>query len=521
MNEAVIQVSLIIFTLLSFTGFLLSVLKQLSWRPALFVTCSFIMFVGFYIYISSQLSYYYAFLIVVSGILILVTPFIVAKDAFYKVKSLLSSLKFEHFLWFNLIILSVWIFRNRSSEQLRENPVDMAALFRIMLVASTGIIVICVTFISRRDTIKYLLHGIPILMLIYALIALASTFYSVFPVLTLYKSMEIIVDVLTIAFIVSQYPTQKDMKKMIDFSWFLMMLLIVSVWIGAIVAPSKAFRPVSFYEATLERALFPVMLRGIMPVINPNGLGFISGLLSIASLSRLINSNKQRDRLLYLVSFCVSFITLILAQSRTSFIGINLGIIVLLILNRKFKALIVLILIILLIAAYTDPLPLIARYFLRGQTQEQAKEMSGRATWWRVAWKDFMKSPIYGYGFGAGVRYVVFQHLDIPTTSSTMHNSWLEVLINVGIIGFIPIALTFLGTWWILLKTCIKHNSKLNPISKILSNELTAFWTLMSVRLITGGSSFMHDREFLLFLLVAVYAQQIRNLEKKESEDNL
>ncbi len=358
-------------------------------------------------------------------------------------------------------------------------------------------------------------------MLVYALVGLASTFYSVFPALTLYKSMEIIVDVITIAFIVSRYPSQRDMKRMIDFSWLLMMLLIVFVWIGVVVSPSSAFRPVSFYEATLERALLPVMLRGIMPTINPNGLGFISSLLSIASLSRLINSDKKKDRFLYLVSFSVSFITLILAQSRTSFIGINLSIIVLLILNKKFKALILLIFIILLIAAYVNPLPLITRYFLRGQTQEQAKEMSGRATWWRVAWKDFMKSPIYGYGFGAGVRYVVFEHLDIPTTSSTMHNSWLEVLINVGIIGFIPIALAFIATWWILLRTCIRRNSNLNPSLKVISNELTAFWTLMSVRLITGGSSFMHDRELLLFLLVTAYAQQIRNWEKSESEDNL
>jgi O-antigen ligase len=133
--------------------------------------------------------------------------------------------------------------------------------------------------------------------------------------------------------------------------------------------------------------------------------------------------------------------------------------------------------------------------------------------WWRVGWEMFRKSPIYGYGFGAGVRYVVFNSVDDFVTA-TMHNSWLEILVNVGIVGLIPVAFVFIGTWWTLLRISFRPPAWFDRTMRMLFIEMIGLFIILSVHLITGGSSFLHDREILLFLLVVAYAQQIKIWQK-------
>jgi O-antigen ligase len=133
--------------------------------------------------------------------------------------------------------------------------------------------------------------------------------------------------------------------------------------------------------------------------------------------------------------------------------------------------------------------------------------------WWGVGWDMFRKSPIYGYGFGAGVRYAVFSSMGNFATA-TMHNSWLEVLVNVGIVGLIPVALAFLGTWRTLLRINLRPPAWFDRTMRMLSIEMIGLFIILSVQLITGGSSFLHSREIFLFLLVVAYAQQIKNWQK-------
>lgn len=442
------------------------------------------------------------------GGIILRAPTIVAK-----VKGLLSHLKLGHFLWINLCILSVWIFRRRGSDQLAQNPIDAAALIRILSVAFTGVIIFAIGFINRKGIIRQLLKGLPGIMFVYGLVGVFSTFYSRFPMLSLYKSCEIIVDVGIIAFFLSSYPSQLEMKRWIDLSWFIVALLIALVWIEAIILPGRAFRPISAYEFALDHALFPIQLHGILPPTTPNGVGFLAATLSVISLSRALNVSFHKDRIIYIISFLVGMVTLILAQARTSFIGGMLAIMTVLLLSKRIKPLIFIILLFIILSIYVDIYSPILEYILRGQTPKQFQSLSGRMNWWSVGWKYFTKSPIYGYGFGAGVRYVVFSDIG-KLFGSTIHNSWLEVLVNLGIIGMIPVAITFLGTWYILLRINIRPFVGLNPITRMLSIEMTAFWVLQTVRLSFGGGSFMHERETLLLFLVIAFAQQLRNWEK-------
>ena len=472
----------------------------------LLIICIFGASIGFYLLVLTQLSWYYAMIITAGGAVLLGSSVLQAQTVIEKVKGLLSHVRLGHVLWANLFILSVWIFRGRDAAQLAQNPVDSAALVRILSVAVAGVIVFIIGLVERKEIIGQLLRGLPGLMFVYGLVGLASALYSPFRALSVYKACEIIVDVSMIAFFLSCYPSRTDMKRWIDFNWFMVALFIALVWVGAILFPHRAF---IHGVGTLG-----VQISGVIPPMNPNGLGAFAAILIIISLSRTLHARDQNERMMYITSLVVGVITLVLAQARTSLFGGLLAIIAVLLLNKRIK-LIGFVALLLVIVIISSGLPsLLLRYAMRGQSTTLFYNLSGRMFYWSFAWEKFLESPIYGYGLSAGTRYVVLAQVG-RGVQSTMHNSWLEVLVNVGIVGLIPVALAYVGTWWTLLRISFRPPAWFDRTVRMLSIEMIGLLIILSVRLITGGHSFLHDRELLLYLLVVAYAQQIRNWEKE------
>ena len=464
--------------------------------------CILGVFLGLYLLpVLMQLPWYYTVLVVGGGAIGLGSVFQI-QTVIEKVKGLLSHLKLGHLLWFNLFIISLWIFRVRDSSQLAQNPIDPAALVRILSVAIPGIVVFSIGLAERKDVIGQLLRGLPGLMFAYGLVAFASALYSPFRSLTVYKASEIIVDVGVIAFFLSYYPSRTDMKRWIDLNWFMVALSISLVWVGAILFPHKALlRGVG---------ILGIQIYGVMPAMNPNSIGILGAILLMASLSRALHARNQKERIMYAGFLLVGAITLVFAQARTSLFGVILAVIVVLLLNKRIKFMVFVSLLLVLGVIFSNLPSLLIKYIMRGQSTEMLFSLSGRNVWWHSAWEVFLRSPIYGYGFGVATRYVVSKGLG---TLSAIHNGWLEVLINVGIIGLIPIVLVFLGTWWTLLRICLQPHSCLDKTARMLSIEMIGLLIILSVRSITGVL-FTHDRETLLFLLVVGYAQQIRNCQR-------
>ncbi len=472
----------------------------------LLIICIFGASIGFYLLVLTQLSWYYAMIITTGGAVLLGSSVLQVQTVIEKVKGLLSHVRLGHVLWANLFILSVWIFRGRDAAQLAQNPVDSAALVRILSVAVAGVIVFIIGLVERKEIIGQLLRGLPGLMFAYGLVALASAIYSPFRTLSVYKACEIIVDVGVIAFFLSYYPSRADMKRWIDFNWFMVALLIALVWVGAILFPNRAFR---HGVGTLG-----VQIYGQMPIMNPNSIGVLAAIIVIISLSRTLHVRGLNERIMYIILLAVGETTLMLSQARTSLFGGMLAIMVVLLLNKRIKLLGFVALLLVMVIIFSSNLPsLLLEYIMRGQSSTLFYSFSGRSPYWSIAWEKFLESPIYGYGFSAGSRYTVLAQIGLGAQAA-MHNAWLEILVNVGIIGLIPAALAFLGTWWTLLRICFQPHSCLDKTTRMLSIEMIGLLIILSARSITG-TLFLHDRETLLFLLVVAYAQQIRNWTKE------
>ena len=84
---------------------------------------------------------------------------------------------------------------------------------------------------------------------------------------------------------------------------------------------------------------------------------------------------------------------------------------------------------------------IIINFFIGGQGVKEISNLSGRTVMWDHAIDFIAKNNFWhGNGWGIGSRHL-FKTIDIGIGNefiSSIHNSFIEVFLNVGIIGFIP-----------------------------------------------------------------------------------
>lgn len=97
------------------------------------------------------------------------------------------------------------------------------------------------------------------------------------------------------------------------------------------------------------------------------------------------------------------------------------------------------------IALMPSLLPHLQAFVQRGQTTQAIDSLSGRTVIWHAADEVWQQNRVFGLGYYSGHR------LGIPglqQDQSNIDNTWLETLVDVGIIGFVPLALfTLVGVW--------------------------------------------------------------------------
>src|SRR5699024_586938 len=70
---------------------------------------------------------------------------------------------------------------------------------------------------------------------------------------------------------------------------------------------------------------------------------------------------------------------------------------------------------------------------------------SGRNEIWNTVIHSILNRPFFGYGVGIRAP-------DVAETESTTHNMYLQVLLEVGLVGFILFLLFLFSIWYVLNK---------------------------------------------------------------------
>jgi O-antigen ligase len=426
---------------------------------------------------------------------------IIIKSVMFLIKSLrnvLQEMQVLHIIWF-LLLIGLLMFTGRSSKDISENPLQLVKWLRVFPVLFG--FVVTTTHLLNRGDFGILFRGPLLLFFFYCISSLFSITYSKEIGYSAWKATELMISFMAIAAIISSYKKENAVVtvNIMNFAWN--NALLITVLLGAILFPNLAFHKP--YGAILPQ------LHGVIPLINANTVGLMAAIAILYILWNIIDGVSNRSSLILLLIFV--FTLFVFAQSRTSMLGLSIAVIYLFYFRRKPKLLIasMIILIVVLISSLSFFRNLFTSYVLRGQSIDAPliTTVSGRTVGWEKAIDKFMESPIYGYGIASGARYSVLAEVPGREEQGALHNAFLDVLINNGIIGFIPWILSYLWTFILLLK-----RNMIVPEDKTAS-LLASIMVLFSVRMLTGDILIYHDNSTLMFLGILAYAQ-ILHLEK-------
>ena len=145
----------------------------------------------------------------------------------------------------------------------------------------------------------------------------------------------------------------------------------------------------------------------------------------------------------------------------------------------------------------------------RGGTEEEIATLSLRTIVWKEGLENFKESPIFGLGFASGSKFIALENLGYNITS--MHNGYIEILINTGAIGFIFWVTAFVMTWLTLIKLYgkVSQNSLMRKEKYILLGIIG----VMSVSTITLGSLSIFalgDHSLCLYLAIILYVRALK-----------
>ena len=404
-----------------------------------------------------------------------------------------------------LLFLSELVFRIRPTQVARDTPVDGWAIYRMVLVATVGFVLAMRLTLKRTMWIGSLFQGLLGTLAVYALVAVASTSWSVYPSWTLYKSLEYFVDVALIAAILSTGGSSEKYKTLFNWTWSLYGLLLASVWVGVLLWPGEAFRPDPFAED------LGVRLQGVLPALSANLVGEYAAILAVVALSRLVLTTSTWSNLAsYIFLFAMSLLMLILSYTRSAIVGLALGGALVLLFSRR-KVLKTLTAVIALLLSLSGFARVFWTYFLRGQSPELFRSLTGRVDWWEFAWESFLKRPYTGFG----AYTATFQVLPAmgETVVSQMHNAFVEILVGTSIWGLLPILIALVGTWYLLIR-CIR-SSKSQPLERNLAIEALGVLGVVTVRSFFNAHLVWHSS--LQFLVLLGYAEFLRRQQEHET----
>lgn len=302
-----------------------------------------------------------------------------------------------------------------------------------------------------------------------------STFWSIWPMLTLYRSVELLALYIIVLFIFFYNNWHIRLKYLMIFS------LIISL-IGGIIANNfNIFNDGAFIAS-----------------IRSNSASMVAG----AYLIYLIHSRLYLKARVGIINYSIAIILLLIFGSLTSFLATLLSVLYLVyykadIRLRPIIFVFAISLIVVNVNMIYNTTTQIGYFF--GKNAEHLSTLTGRLFLWEVI-VDLAKKNPFGFGFAAAERLLAVQLSTIKKVqwaAFNAHNGYLATLIGVGWIGLSMLIYIFIITWKKVSYTEYKYNSLLiGLLILVLVNNFT----------IGGiGSTFSYQWPILIAVICATY----------------
>lgn len=371
---------------------------------------------------------------------------------------------------------------------------DIFDISRIILTMASFSIATIVLFINiKKITVAFsskifflFMYGL-VAMLSSILVDEAASFYA------LWKAIELIVMLLVMIATMSMDDQHGSINKAYDIIICALKILILLFITQAIIWPNEAFSP--------ARGVLPILMQGVKPIVQQNGLAFYSAVVILSCFSALHNSSGALAKVLNFLMMSAASLTLVLSQSRTSIVGLFVAILIIFLLIKK-KSILFLFSILILGFIFFELSSFILEFLRRGQDENLIYSLSGRTTAWSMGWDLFKESPIFGHGFVAGARAKV-----LGGGMSTMHGAVFDVLVGMGLLGLVTWGSAIIITAFSSLRLWKMTCGELSNASRVKHAEMLGLFALILIRTTTNSGLAMHDHVFMLFLCFLGYAQ--------------
>jgi O-antigen ligase len=177
---------------------------------------------------------------------------------------------------------------------------------------------------------------------------------------------------------------------------------------------------------------------------NPDGYGFILALgVPVACYLAASPETRRIFRLINVGYLPVAFLGIALSGTRTASLGAALGLLYGLATLTRLRLLARIAVVVLLVAALLALLPIVqplSSFQRLGTTGTEVTQgdLNGRTAQWRQGLRAFMDHPVFGVGTD--------MYRSVNTLNKVAHNSYLSVLVEEGLIGFV----LFAGILWLV-----------------------------------------------------------------------
>ena len=323
------------------------------------------------------------------------------------------------------------------------------------------------------------------LLMVYGVFATFASIFSPDPMAALYWSLPFLATMLAAWTFVDRANPLEPARQLLEVTW------VATFIIAAIIG----------YQA--RNSVFGEVVSGYGVLGELNGLSRSSGVARWAAVPGLVclvrayHTRRYSHIAFFLGVAAVSFFIVYRMQSRGAVFGSIAALLFTLLISSQMRryALPFAALAIVVILVLDSPGSVsnrVTTYLVRGQTREQFLSMTGRTHAYQLGLAAFQDAPLFGRGQWAD-RIVIHTHV---------HNSYLQALLNGGILGGVPYFASWVAGWMLFYKLQ-KKSAGLRPDDRLHLLECGAVMMFFTVRAIpeTTTASFAVD----LLVMVAVY----------------
>lgn len=341
------------------------------------------------------------------------------------------------------------------------SPLVIETVMRgVFVLAALAIIVPAARSTIRTSATLRRRHWATVALIVYTCAAVLSTFYAVGFLQTAGKVAELA----TLTLIVWHLTSRRDAATALVRTLYLVLVLEAGTLLVSILG---FFAAPSLFAKTLTRPgfVFAKTLEG--PLGSANDTAATGGLLVAVALAVWMSRAPDSRHPIWPSFMVIGLAALILGSGRQG-VAIMLGAVAIVLWVRSRQAFLLLAVPILgavwLFAGNT-----IVGALLREQPPGAIETLSGRTVFWQTALQAFQQQPLSGYGFG-GSRFSVLAKIGADQYTH-LHNGYLEALVGVGLIGFVPLMVAMVLT----VRWCIRslRRAELVPLAIIVPALVT------------------------------------------------